>query len=83
MAFDKTTKGSTGVSTIRSFIFEDVVAELNSIIDTYVEQLTSTTPLKVTLTADLVRERFTIANLITVVLCFNFCTQFGNCPLGY
>eukprot|EP01122_Echinamoeba_exundans_P011161 TRINITY_DN433_c0_g2_i1.p1 TRINITY_DN433_c0_g2~~TRINITY_DN433_c0_g2_i1.p1 ORF type:complete len:963 (+),score=120.21 TRINITY_DN433_c0_g2_i1:558-3446(+) len=53
LAFDRQTKTSSGFSTIRSFIFEELVVELNAIIDTYADQLANKTPLKVTLTSEL------------------------------
>lgn len=56
LAFEKQSKSNTGIFTVRSYIFEDLVAELNAIIETYMDQLsTAGHKLSVTLTPDLVR----------------------------
>jgi len=56
LAFEKQSKQNTGIFTVRSFIFEELVNELNAIIDTYMDQLTTSGhKLSVTLTSDLVR----------------------------
>jgi DNA repair exonuclease SbcCD ATPase subunit/predicted phosphodiesterase len=53
MAFDKQSKGTVG--TVRAFVFEDVVTELNAICNTYMQQLQGKHQynLRVTLSADL------------------------------
>ena len=57
MAFDKQSKGTVG--TVRAFVFEDVVKELNAICSGYMEQLQTKQQyhLKVSLTADLEMEQ--------------------------
>lgn len=57
MAFDKQSKGTVG--TVRAFVFEDVVNELNAICGSYMEQLQTKQQyhLQVSLTADLEMEQ--------------------------
>jgi len=57
MAFDKQSKGTVG--TVRAFVFEDVIAELNAVCNSYMGQLQAKHQyhLKVTLSADLEMEQ--------------------------
>lgn len=57
MAFDKQSKGTVG--TVRAFVFEDIVKELNAICGGYMEQLQTKEQynLKLSLTADLEMEQ--------------------------
>lgn len=52
LSFDKKSKSSYGIATLRAYVLENTVNELNTIIDKYMQKLTDVS-LPVTLTADL------------------------------
>ncbi len=53
VAFDKNTKSTMGFETVRSFIFADLVQELNLVLDSYADQLSDSGKVTVTLTPEL------------------------------
>lgn len=53
VAFDKNTKSTMGFETVRSYIFADLVQELNLVLDSYADQLSDRGKVSVTLTAEL------------------------------
>jgi DNA repair exonuclease SbcCD ATPase subunit len=53
VAFDKNTKSTMGFETVRSYIFADLVQELNLVLDSYADQLSDGGKVSVTLTPEL------------------------------